>query len=96
MKDTHASALARQKLRIKLVSHFQIKMDGDIYIYIYIIHNRSLSFLCERNVLRIHITLSPFFPSMKRDEKKNMQPDTFLKPISQAEDVSDMPKMKTF
>ena len=33
---------------------------------------------------------------MKRDEKKNMQPDTFLKPISEAEAVSDMPKMKTF
>lgn len=33
---------------------------------------------------------------MKRDEKKTVQPDTFLKPISEAEAVSDMPKMKTF
>lgn len=37
-----------------------------------------------------------FLPSMKRDEKKTMLPDTFLKPISEAEAVTDMPNMRTF
>lgn len=43
----------------------------EIHIWvIYMIHNRSLSFLCERNVLCIHITISPFFCQVWKGMRK--------------------------
>lgn len=51
------------------------------------------SFLYDSNLLCSHITISQYFPSVKMGwRKKNVQPDIFLKPISEAEAVSDIPE----
>lgn len=62
MNDTHTppSALARQKLSLKLVSHFQIKIDGDRYV-IYILHIIGLCPFCAREMCYAFTSLSLHF-----------------------------------
>lgn len=94
MGQTLRPSFCRVETKFKTSQSFSNK-DG--WIHIYLIHIRDLcSLLCVRNVLYIHITITQFFTSIKSWRgKKDMQPDTFLKPISKVEVVSDTSEMKT-
>lgn len=94
MGQTLCPSFCRVETKFKTSQSFSNK-DG--WIHIYLIHIRDLcSLLCVRNVLYIHITITQFFTSIKSWRgKKDMQPDTFLKPISKVEVVSDTSEMKT-
>lgn len=61
-----------------------------VRVYTRYTYNRSLFPLCDRNLLCIYITISQFFPNVKRSEETNVQPDMFLNPIPEAEALSDI------